>query len=411
MLQFDFSVYTVQQVLFTIKEVAAEQWQQEIADFLEQWCDNRSFVEVKTSGSTGKPKLIHMPKQTMLRSAQMTNAFFGLNESSTALLCMPASYIAGKMMLVRAIAGKYRLIAVRPSSNPFETIGSEMSSFNPDLITSPDTAGLPTSRSDSFNPDQVISPSTAGLPTDSNDSFNPDTIISFVVDTLPQIDFTAITPHQLVHSSNHLPALPVKNVIIGGSPVTPAMEEMIKEWPIAMYETFGMTETASHIALRKLNGPGMSEYFIALPGVQLSLDARDCLEILAPHLHDEKLITNDLVELHDDHSFRWLGRFDRVVNSGGIKLFPEQIERRLQELIQLPFFIASLPHPALGEQLVLVMESGELSQEVQYEIYNSMKHLLDRYEIPGQIICIPEFVYSAGNKVLRSETLKKRIGG
>ncbi len=386
----DFSVYEVQQVLISIKEVVDVPWQQEIADFLEQWCDNRSFVEVKTSGSTGEPKLIHMPKQTMLRSAQMTNAFFGLHESSIALLCLPASYIAGKMMLVRAIAGRYRLIAVQPSSNPFETIGSEISFFNPDLVFTPDTEGLPTGR---------------------NESFNPDINFTSLEETLPQIDFTAITPYQLAHSSNHLPALPIKNVIIGGSQVTPAMEEVIKNWPIAMYETFGMTETASHIALRKLNGTDKSEYFKVLPGVQLSLDTRGCLEILAPHLHEEKLITNDLVELHNEHSFRWLGRFDRVVNSGGIKLFPEQIERRLQELIQLPFFISSLPHPALGEQVVLVMESGELSQEVQQEIFSSMKHLLGRYELPGQMICIPEFVYSAGNKVLRNETLKKRIGG
>ena len=386
----DFSVYAVQQVLFSIKEVVAEPWQHEIVDFLEQWCDDRSFVEVKTSGSTGEPKLIRMPKQTMLRSAQMTNAFFGLNQSGIALLCLPASYIAGKMMLVRAIAGKYRLIAVQPSSNPFETLGSEMTSFNPDMVFSPDPAGLTTGR---------------------NESFNPDINFTSVEETLPEIDLTAITPYQLAHSSNHLPALPIKNVIIGGSQVTPAMEEIIKDWPIAMYETFGMTETASHIALRKLNGPDKSEYFKVLPGVQLSLDTRGCLEILAPHLHGEKLITNDLVELHNDHSFRWLGRFDRVVNSGGIKLFPEQIERRLQELIQLPFFISSLPHPALGEQVVLVMESGELSQEVQQAIVSSMKHLLGRYELPGQIICIPEFVYSAGNKVLRNETLKKRIGG
>lgn len=366
MMVLDFLVYEVQQVLFNVKVAMAEPWQQEIADFLEQWCDDRNFVEVKTSGSTGEPKLIQMPKQTMLRSAQMTNAFFGLNDTSLALLCLPASYIAGKMMLVRAIAGRYTLIAVQPSSNPFETISSEMASFNTHKNSPED-------------------------------------------EMLPQIDFTAITPYQLIHSSGHLPAQPVKNLIIGGSPVTPAMEEMVKDWPIAIYETFGMTETASHIALRKVNGPDKSDYFKTLSGVSLSVDERGCLQIFAPHLHEEKLTTNDLVELRDDHSFRWLGRFDRVVNSGGIKLFPEQIERKLQDLIQLPFFIASLPHPALGEQVVLVMESGELSEEVQQTIFSSMKQLLGRYELPGQIICIPEYVYSAGNKVLRNETLKRRI--
>jgi O-succinylbenzoic acid--CoA ligase len=228
--------------------------------------------------------------------------------------------------------------------------------------------------------------------------------------SLPEISFTALTPYQLMHSAKQLPFLPVKNVILGGSPVSPAMEEMIKDWPMAMYETFGMTETASHIALRRLNGTDKPECFKALPGVELSLDERGCLEIFAPHLHEEKLVTNDMVELEDKRSFRWLGRYDRVVNSGGIKLFPEQIERKLQDRIELPFFISSLPHPALGEQLVLVLESGELSEEVQKVLYRSMKNRLSRYELPGQMIFIPEFVYSAGNKVLRNETLKKRIG-
>ncbi|ODT55726.1 MAG: hypothetical protein BGP01_05865 [Paludibacter sp. 47-17] len=337
-------------ILAAVKELATEAWQQEIVGFLEQWCDDRSFVELKTSGSTGEPKLIQMPKQIMLRSAQMTNAFFGLDESSVALLCLPASYIAGKMMVVRAIAGMYTLVAVKPSSNPFEEVASL------------------------------------------------------------KIDFTAITPYQLTHSYKTISSLSITNIIIGGSQVTPAMEGLIRDWPIAIYETFGMTETASHIAVRKLNGADKSEYFRALPGVGLSVDQRGCLEIVAPHLYTGTLVTNDLVELHDPDLFRWLGRYDRVVNSGGVKLFPEQIERKLHDLIELPFFISALPHPALGEQLVLVVEAGELSEEIQKELVASMKNRLGRYELPGRIICIPEFVYSTGNKVLRNETLKKRIG-
>lgn len=335
------------QVPDTLKTFSVEPWQQEILAFLEQWLDTNEFVEVKTSGSTGEPKLIRLPKQTMLRSAQMTNARFGLSEDSLALLCLPASYIAGKMMLVRALAGNYSLIAVQPSANPFS---------NPQL------------HSKAF-------------------------------------DFTAITPYQLVHSAENLPLCNVRNCIVGGSSVTSAIEEMVQDWPIAMYETFGMTETASHIALRRFNGAAKSDFFEALKGVTLSLDERGCLEIDAPHLHAEKLVTNDLVDLVDAHHFRWMGRFDRVVNSGGVKIFPEQIERKIQELIDLPFFIASVPHSALGQQVVLVLESDNLPEPVQKEIIEALRSRLNKYEVPGKLICIANFVYSSGNKLLRNETL------
>lgn len=333
----------------TLKTFNVEPWQQEILAFLEQWLDTNEFVEVKTSGSTGEPKLIRLPKQTMLRSAQMTNARFGLSEDSLALLCLPASYIAGKMMLVRALAGNYSLIAVQPSANPFS---------NPQL------------HSKAF-------------------------------------DFTAITPYQLLHSAENLPLCNVRNCIVGGSSVTSAIEELVQDWPIAMYETFGMTETASHIALRRFNGAAKSDFFEALKGVTLSLDERGCLEIDAPHLQAEKLVTNDLVELIDAHHFRWLGRFDRVVNSGGIKIFPEQVERKIQGLIDLPFFISSVQHSTLGQQLVLVLESENLPEPLQQEIIEVLRSRLDKYEIPGKLIYIAAFVYSSGNKLLRNETLAK----
>jgi O-succinylbenzoic acid--CoA ligase len=335
----------------TLKTFAVEPWQQEVIAFLEQWLDANEYVEVKTSGSTGEPKVIRLPKQTMLRSAQMTNARFSLTENSFALLSLPASYIAGKMMLVRALAGNYSLMAVQPSANPFS---------NPQL------------HSKAF-------------------------------------DFAAITPYQLVHSANDIPLCKVRNCIVGGSPVTLAMEELVQVWPVALYETFGMTETASHIALRRFNGEEKSNFFETLDGVTLSMDERGCLEIDAPHLHTEKLVTNDLVELIDARHFRWLGRFDRVVNSGGVKIFPEQVERKIQDLIDLPFFIASVSHPALGQQLILVIESENLPEHLQNEILEILRTRLDKYEIPGKLICIANFVYSSGNKLLRNETLS-RIG-
>lgn len=320
-------------------------WQFQIGLFLKEWFNDQSFVQVRTSGSTGVPKLIQMSKQTMIASARMTNQFFGLTAASSALLCLPASYIAGKMMLVRAIAGNYKLRAVPPSANPFVDI---------------------------------------------NDKF----------------DFTAITPYQLVQSATELSATGIKQIIVGGSPVTPDIENLSSSWKVALYETFGMTETASHIALRKFNGSDKSKYFQVLQGVEISQDDRNCLVIKAPHLTDEVLITNDIVELHGSNEFQWLGRFDRVINTGGIKVFPEQIERKIQDVVRFPFFISSLPDLSLGQKIILVVEHSGLSDAERLEIFASLSTCLNKYEIPKELYTIPHFVYSSANKILRLDTLK-----
>ena len=365
--------------------IATEPWQQEIVAFLMLWFDERDYVELKTSGSTGEPKMIRMPKITMLRSAQMTNTFFGLDENSVALLCLPASYIAGKMMLVRALAGKYKLIAVQPTANPFADVsGFPAHTVTPANNPFADVSAFPT-------------PEESEIDTSSqNRSTQP---------AFTHIDFVAITPYQLIHSANDIPNYAIRNIIVGGSQVTPAMEQLTAEWPINMYETFGMTETASHIALRRFNGNYKSACFKALKDVELSCDDRGCLSVYAPHLHASKLITNDLVELVDATSFRWLGRFDRVVNSGGLKIFPEQVEQKLFTAIDLPFFITSVPDEMLGQQLVLVLESAELPDDIKNELIDHIRPIVDRYELPRQIICVPKFVYSEGNKLLRNETL------
>lgn len=321
-------------------------WQHQIGLFLNEWYNDQSFVQVKTSGSTGIPKLIRMSKQTMSASARMTNQFFGLTAASSALLCLPASYIAGKMMLVRAIEGDYQLTAVPPSANPF---------------------------------------------VDLNDKF----------------DFSAITPYQLVQSASELSSTDIRQIIVGGSPVTPDIENLSSSWKVALYETFGMTETASHIALRKFNGSDKSKYFQVLQGVEISQDDRNCLVIKAPHLTDEVLITNDIVEIHGSKEFQWLGRFDRVINTGGIKVFPEQIERKMQDIVRFPFFISSLPDLSLGQKVILVVEHFGLSEAEKGQIYASLSTCLNKYEIPKEIYTLPQFVYSSANKILRLDTLNQ----
>lgn len=310
--------------------------------FLQKWFDDSDEIIANTSGSTGKPKAIKLRKTAMRNSARMTNEFFGLDASKTALLCLPASYIAGKMMLVRAIVGGFNILTVEPQANPFENLNID-------------------------------------------------------------IDFTAITPYQLNHSAQTLKSSKIKNIIVGGGHVNAKTEALAAEIPASMFETYGMTETASHIALRCFNGDNKSDYFTALNGVSISVDERGCLVIDAPHITDKKLITNDIVEIQNERTFRWLGRADSVINSGGIKLFPEQIEKKLETIIASNFFISSLPDDLLGAKLILVIESDAPVENLQPVLHTA----LGKYEIPKEIFYIEQFQYSISNKILKNETVAK----
>ncbi len=325
-------------------------WQQEISAFLENWFDDSDVIITRTSGSTGRPKEIRLTKEAMRNSARMTNAFFGLDNTKTALLCMPASYIAGKMMLVRAMVGGYNLLAVEPKANPFEKIN----------IT---------------------------------------------------IDFTAITPYQLSHSVETLKHTSVGKIIVGGGHVNTQLETVAAEIPALMYETYGMTETASHIALRCFNGSEKSDYFTVLDGVSIRQDKRGCLVISASHLTTSELISNDIVELHGVNRFKWLGRADSIINSGGVKIFPELVEKKLEQFIKKRFFITSLPDENLENKLVLLIESEAFTLRQELALNSQMKKLLSKYENPKQLFYLSSFVYSDSSKILRKETLEKLFPG
>jgi len=321
-------------------------WRNAIYHFLKSWFDDSDFISSKTSGSTGKPKDIKLFKQSMINSALMTNQFFGLTAESIALLSLPASYIAGKMMLVRAMVGGYNLLSVEPKANPF--------------------IGLSES-----------------------------------------IDFGSITPYQLFHSFDTLKEKTIKNIIVGGGHVNSKLETIAQTIPASMYETYGMTETCSHVALRCINREKKSDYFTVLKGVIISHDERGCLAIEAPHLLSEEIQTNDIVEMIDSNSFRWLGRADSAINTGGIKVHPEQIEKKLENFININFFISSLPDEVLDRKVILVLESDQFSKEKETLLKSQIESCLSKYEIPKKIFYVPHFAYSASNKILQSETLKR----
>lgn len=321
-------------------------WRNAISHFLKNWFDDSDFILAQTSGSTGKPKNIQLAKQSMVNSARMTNQFFGLNSESAALLCLPASYIAGKMMLIRAMVGGFNLITVEPTANPFENLDIS-------------------------------------------------------------IDFAAITPFQLFHSVESLQKKSVRKIIVGGGQVTSKLEKLAQNIPSELYETYGMTETCSHIALRRFNGAEKSDCFTVLEGITIRQDERGCLVIGAPHLLDKEIQTNDIIELIGSKSFRWLGRADAAINSGGIKIHPEQVEKKLEGIISSNYFISSLPDELLENKVILMIES-ETYPLRQVEILKSkMEKLLDKYEIPKQILFCSSFIYSQSNKLLRAETLEK----
>lgn len=309
--------------------------------FIQEWLNKNDFVQVKTSGSTGSPKLIELDKTNMLNSAQATNSYFNLSEKTNALLCMSVEYIGGKMMLVRAMIGGWNLDIREASKNP-------------------------------------------------------------LLNNATKYDFAAMVPYQVFHSIDEL--YKVSKLIIGGGVVSPELDEQLQSVSTAVYATYGMTETISHIAVRKINGKNKSESYKALSGVNFTVNKNSCLVIDAPKISQEKVVTNDVVKFISEKEFIFLGRLDNVINSGGVKIHPEKVEQKLAKTLKLPFFIASEKSSALGEQVILVVESSEIPT---IEAYEDFFKVLDAYEKPKKIYAIPVFIYTETKKLKRNEMLKQ----
>lgn len=317
-------------------------------DFLIDWLDAKDHIFVNTSGSTGQPKRIKILKQSMVNSAIATGDFFKLKPGDKALNCLSSDYIAGKMMLVRAMILGLEIDCEPPLSKPF------------------------------FN---------------SNTSY----------------DFCAMVPIQVAGSLKKLAN--VKIVIVGGSKIAPFLLDWMKESPAKFYETYGMTETVTHVALKPIESLAQKgeDYFRALPKVKFSQDKRGCLIIDAPNLAEDALITNDVVDLKSDTEFQWLGRFDNVINSGGVKLFPEQIEQKLLPIIKKRIIVCSQADETFGEKVVLIIEtSDEISEELKHNILNTKT--LHKYERPKQIYTTGQFIETSNGKLQRQKTIKSVLG-
>ncbi|WP_139958061.1 AMP-binding protein [Flavicella sediminum] len=318
----------------------------DIADFLVDWFDNKLYVEVKTSGSTGIPKRIQVQKKHMVNSAVATGTYFDLGAGTKALLCLSANYIAGKMMLVRALELGWELSYTKENSCPLK-------------------------------------------------------------DPKSHFDFAALVPLQVANSINDLNK--VKKILVGGGVVSESLKKQLIDTSCRLYASYGMTETVSHIALKKLNNflpDENQECYRALPNVSFSIDARNCLKIDAPLVSNNCIITNDVISLYSKKEFVWLGRFDSIINSGGLKFIPEQIEKKMASHIEERFFIYGCPDARLGEKLVLFIEGEGSIIYDKSEIALFLKQVdLDKFEIPKAICFVPSFAETATKKIQRKNTV------
>lgn len=331
-----------------IKE--GEPYESHIGNFLLDWLNEKDYIEVKTSGSTGPPKKIRLQKQAMINSARATAKFFELSAGTKALHCLPSDYIAGKMMLLRAMVLGWQLDVTQPTAIPLDRV--------------------------------------------------------FKV-----YDFCAMTPFQLDNSLNRLHL--IKKLIVGGGAISGNLKNLVQGIGTKIYETYGMTETITHIAARHINPEKEKEQpipFKVLPNIGISTDERDCLVIKAPLIQEEPIVTNDVVEQVGKKDFIWKGRIDNVINSGGVKLYPEQIESKLEAIIAPRFFITALPDDALGEKLVLMVES-DFSEAVLENLEREINNfgLLGKYEVPRKIYFVEKFEETPNGKIHRGNTIKSKM--
>ncbi|MCG6189767.1 AMP-binding protein [Maribellus maritimus] len=321
---------------------SAPDWKLDVYRFIWDFLSDSATIQQQTSGTTGAKKTIDLPKTAMLTSAKNTIDFFCLKQGDWAVLCLPVQYIAGKMMVVRALLAGLNLKLIQPTGTP-------------------DFSGI------------------------------------------EHIDFCAMVPMQAMHllEKNLWPN--IKTLILGGAETGSELHEQLQQLETKVFETYGMAETSSHIALKKLNGSGVENTFTALPDVQLSTDERDCLVIETTYLL-EKIVTNDRVEMVSPNQFKWLGRFDNVINSGGIKIQPETLEKQFEDILQRTSTVLAFPDELLGQKMVLVVETSE--KVISEEILEKLALHIDRKLLPKAVFFVAEFPRNKSFKIDRKALSK-----
>jgi O-succinylbenzoic acid--CoA ligase len=339
--------YSKSQALPNLEELP--EFAQVAFTFCRDWLAGQETFTQQTSGSTGAPKLQVLSRTQMEASATATGDFFGTTTSGHLLCCLNPAFIAGKMMLVRALVWDCPIILVEPSGNPLLAMEG-------------------------------------------------------------QFTFVALVPLQveaiLAEEKSRFLLESIPHVLIGGAALPHKTQQGLVQQGIRAWQSFGMTETVSHIALAPIEAGEL--VYQALPGVAIGINEEHCLWILSPMSGAEKIQTNDTIELRSKNTFTWLGRADFVVNSGGIKLFPEQLERRIASLLEetcpgCAYFLFGENDSRLGERLVLYVE-GTAEEKKRLGLEAGLEQILGKYEVPKKIYFKAAFAYTPTRKINRHAT-------
>lgn len=333
-------------------------YENKVIEFFSNWINGKENFMIETSGSTGKPKQIVLNRAQMIKSALMTGKKLGLKKRDKAFICLSVDYIAGMMMIVRSFVLGLGMTVIDPCSNPFEKI-------------------------------------------DGNSVF----------------DFTAMVPLQVHEIFDKTPEKKVifdkmKAILIGGSSVGISLQNKISSIKASVYATYGMTETVTHIALKRLNGDGRDDFFKTLHGVEIGKDERGCLTIKSEITNGKLVVTNDLVEIIDENTFLLHGRIDNVINSGGIKIQSEKVEIAIEETIfennipERKFFVAPVEDEKFGNIVSVIFEGNPFSEQTENKIKESLKNKLTKYEIPKKFFYIQKIHLTSTDKIDKIRTLE-----
>ena len=330
-------------------------YETKVLDFVRQWLTGTQEFGLTTSGSTGTPQPIALRRRQLEASARRTADFFDLGPGDRALVCLNCEYIGGLMMLVRGLERNMHLTIVEPQGNPLDMVAANA-----------------------------------------------------------EFDFAAFVPLQLraLLAAGQAPRLnTMKAILVGGATVDATLAAAIQELRAPVYHTYGMTETCSHVALRRLNGPDATTAYRVLPGIAAGQDERGCLTLRGDVTDDQLVVTNDQVQLLDAHTFEWLGRADFVINTGGVKVPAEKVELVLDVALaeigeSRRCFVAGQPDARLGQAVTAFIEGSALSVETENQLQAMLAARLGRYEQPKQLSYVPTFQATANGKLDRAATLR-----
>lgn len=314
----------------------SDEWIRKVAEFTSLWLNKNDSISAQSSGTTGAAKTFNIPKDKIKNSALLTAQTFNSKEGTKALLCLSTDFIAGKMMIARSAVNRWNLFITEPLSNPLKYIDVDL-------------------------------------------------------------DFAAFVPNQvfeILSSSEKSKFNRIKKVIIGGGEINESLHSLFKEVKTEVFQTFGMTETVSHIAVKQIC-PHSQQYYKALQGIHFGINDNDCLIIYAPSLESKAIYTSDCVTLFDEFTFEWRGRFDNIINSGGVKINPESIEQKIKKHITSDFIVSSIPDDKLMHKLILIVEGQE---EISLEKVNQELH---KFEQIKEILRIDKLERTSSNKIKR----------